>query len=82
MKKKTGAASYKAAHKTMKTTDLKVIAALIQEEINKPEPRMDLVSRLVGRYNRIDGARRMRDVLGLLSKRGKKNVDAVLGNNR
>lgn len=53
----------------------------IQEEINKANPRPDMLARMVGRYNRVRGARAMTGVLGLLSYKGKRDVSAVLDSN-
>jgi len=72
---------YKAAHKTMKAMKLRDIAKALQAELDSEAPRVDLITRLVGRYNRVDGARRQREILALLNRRGPKNVDAVLANN-
>lgn len=82
MSKKEGALGYKSAHQRMRSMSLKDIAKALQTEVNSDAPRVDLITRLVGRYNRIDGARRQRDILGLLSKRGAKDVEAVLDGDR
>lgn len=82
MARKDNLPGYKAAHQKMKSMSLKDIAKALQAEVNSDAPRVDLITRLVGRYNRIDGARRQRAVLALLDKRGAKNVDAVLDSNR
>lgn len=81
MPRKDNLPGYKLAHQKMKSMSLKDISKALQAEVNSEAPRVDLITRLVGRYNRIDGARRQAAVLGLLSKRGPKNVDAVLANN-
>lgn len=50
----------------------------LRDEVNSVSPRADVVTRLTGRINRERGRRVMRGVLALLSKKGEKNVDAVL----
>lgn len=74
-------ATYKAAHRGMKSMSERELRDAMQAEIDKgPEARVDLLTRLIGRFNRKRGARCQRDILGLLSKRGRKDVDATLDN--
>lgn len=82
MAAKNQLAGYKAAHKNMRLMTLKELAVALQAEIDADHPRVDLIMRLVGRYNRMDGARRQREIIGLLSKPGKRDVNAILGHNR
>lgn len=76
--------TYAAAHKLMRDMSLRDIADALQAEVDRgPAARMDLIARYVGRYNRIDGARRLREVVALLTRKGKRDVSSVLaGNNR
>lgn len=70
---------YKAAHSSMRGMTEKELREAIQAEVDKgAESRPDLLSRLVGRYNRVRGSRCMREVLTLLGKRGKHDVYSVL----
>lgn len=72
-------AGYKAAHANMKSMSEQQLREAIQAEIDRGvEARPDLLSRLVGKLNRVVGSRRMRDILSLLGKRGKHDVNQVL----
>lgn len=75
-------AGYKTAHATMKTMTIRDAIAALEAEINSERPRVDLVTRLAGRLNRLRGEKLMRDVLASLNKRGTKSVDALLDSNR
>lgn len=76
-------AGYKEAHKSMRgMTEVELRQALQAEMDRGDEARPDLVSRLVGRFNRVRGSRCMRDILALMGKRGKHDVNQVLDGNR
>ena len=79
MAKNKALAGYKEAHKSMKNMSEVELRQAIQAEVDKGAlARPDLLSRLVGRFNRVRGSRCMRDVLALLGKRGKHDVYSVL----
>jgi len=82
MAKKNGAAprSYKELYKALPKMSEAELRAAMQEELDKPNPRPDMLARMVGRFNRLRGNRTMTGVLGLLSYKGKRNLDAVLDN--
>lgn len=68
----------KVGHMTADT-----LKAAIVEEFGKPEPRIDAVTRLVGRYNRIRGRHLHRSMLQLIGKPDAQNkANALLGNDR
>lgn len=73
---------YKAAHTAMRSMTLKSAIAALEAELNSERPRLDLISRLVGKINRLRGSKLMRDVMASLSKPGKKSVDALLVSRR
>lgn len=58
------------------------LRAAMQRVLDSPMPKVDMLRRLVGRYNRLVGARNMTGVMGLLSYKGKRDVNAVLDSNR
>lgn len=72
---------YKAAHASMKTMTIRDAVRALEAEINSERPRVDLITRLVGRLNRLRGEKLMRDVLASLNKRGQKSIDALLADN-
>lgn len=70
---------YKEAHKNMRSMTEVELRQAIQAEVDKgDDARPDLLTRLVGRFNRVRGSRCMRDVLALMGKRGKHDVYSVL----
>lgn len=80
---KKAVANYKAAHQAMGEMTERELRDAIQAEVDRgPAARVDLLTRFIGRFNRMRGQRCQRAVLALLDKRGAKNVDAVLDSNR
>lgn len=66
--KKGKAGGYKGLHQDLKTMDVKAAVAAIKTEVRGAR-RADMTQRLVGKLNREEGRRRMRDVLALLAKK-------------
>jgi hypothetical protein len=82
-KKKPGPGSYKELHVSLPNMTEQDLRDAMQAELNKGEKaRPDLLARLIGRFNRMRGSRVARNVLGLLSYRGKKDVNAALDSDR
>lgn len=54
----------------------------MQQCVDSSPVKVDMLKRLVGRYNRLRGERCMTGVMGLLSYKGKRDVNAVLDSNR
>lgn len=85
MPKKTAAEAtktYADMHQNLGSMTEDQLVAAMQHELEKDEPRVDLLTRLVGRYNKLRGKKSITVVLGLLSYKGKRDVYAVLGHNR
>lgn len=70
--------SYKELHASMSTMNREQLRCAIRNEVNKTQPRVDMLKRLVGKWNRNEGQRVMSGIMGLLSYKGKRDVDAIL----
>lgn len=73
----------KIEKKTVGGLDENGVRQAIVTELGKDMPRMDQLSRLIGRFNRLRGRRVHQAVLQLVGKAGADKVaDAILGDNR
>lgn len=77
----TRTANYGEMHKNLKLMKLEEIDLAIQQEVDRTEPRHDMLRRLVGRRNKITGRAAMDAVFALLTKKGKRDVSAALARN-
>jgi hypothetical protein len=69
--------------KKMTKVTIKDIDEQIIEEIDRDMPRIHLITRLLGKRNRLKGRHLHQSILQLIGKPGaKKTVSAILGDNR
>lgn len=84
-RKDRGVKGYKVLHKTLaKMTEAELRKAM-QDEVDRGDlARSDLLSRLVGRFNRLRATRCTRNVMGLLAYKSSRdrNISAALDSNR
>lgn len=74
---------YKTMHTALKTMTERELRVAIQQEVDRGQSaRVDLLSRMVGRYNRVRGSRLQREIIGLLTKKGERKVNAILDSDR
>ena len=78
VKAKAQIANYGEMHKSLKGMSRQELIEAIQHEIDQPEPRRDMVTRLIGRLNKVTGRHAMSSILALLSKKGARDVNAAL----
>lgn len=71
-------ANYGEMHKSLRGMTRQQLIEAIQHEIDQPEPRRDMITRLIGRLNKVTGRHAMNSILALLSKKGTRDVNAAL----
>lgn len=74
--------TYAHLHKSIGRMTEEELKTAMQQVLDDPEPRVDMLQRLLGRYNKVRARKATTAVLGLLSYKGKRDVNAVLGNDR
>lgn len=74
--------NYGAMHKNLKSMTEKDLLNAIQQEVDRDQPRPDMLRRLAGRLNKVRGSRVMATVMGMLSAKGKRDVNAALVSDR
>ena len=77
-KKKTG--TYNDLHASLMNYSEHDVRLALKTELNRTDrtPRVDYITRLVGRFNRLRAQRCLSEILALLSSDGKRDTDAVL----
>lgn len=82
--KQAGAGKYKDYHASVADMTEDDIVLAIDEELNRDDrtPRVDMLTRLVGRFNRLRGERVKLNVLAAAKKKCVKEVHALLDSNR
>lgn len=79
-KAKNGTGTYKEFHDSVSEMSENDLVLAIDEELNRNDrtPRTDMLTRLIGRFNRLRGERIKLDVLAAARKRGAKQIDNLL----
>lgn len=79
-KRKKKAGTYNDLHASLMDMTEPEVRAALRTELNRTDrgPRVDYVTRLVGRFNRLRSTRTMNEILSLLSVDGKRDTDAAL----
>jgi hypothetical protein len=70
--------TYSAVLPAMKSMTETELLAAIEAELNSENPRTEMLTRLVGRFNKARGQRFTTGVLSLLGARGRRDVASLL----
>jgi len=73
--------SYAEMHKLIQRMNEKQLIEAIDHELDADSPRRDMLQRMIGRFNRLHGARFGAGVMAQMGRRTK-SVRALLGSDR
>jgi hypothetical protein len=77
--------TYADMHRSLRTMNEAQIVVAMQQVLQSENPRIDMLTRLIGRYNKLRAKKVATSVLGLLATTPKEKRDvnaALLGNDR